>query len=57
MPQPFRAALATTVAACVAGCVACSAHAQAPYPAKPIRIIVPFVAGGVSDNVARQVAL
>ena len=57
MPHPFRAALATTVAACVASCVACSAHAQAPYPAKPIRIIVPFVAGGVSDNVARQVAL
>ena len=57
MSHRFRAALATTVAACVASCVACSANAQAPYPAKPIRIIVPFVAGGVSDNVARQVAL
>ena len=33
------------------------ANANAAYPEKPIRIIVPFVAGGVSDNVARQVAL
>ena len=38
-------------------CVLFSAAAQAQYPDKPIRIVVPFVAGGVSDNVARQVAL
>lgn len=32
-------------------------HAQAqPYPAKPVKILVPFVAGGTSDLVARAVA-
>ena len=30
------------------------AHAQ--YPDRPIKIVVPFVAGGVSDNVGRQLA-
>ena len=33
-----------------------SAHAQA-FPSKPIRVIVPFVAGGSSDIVARAIAL
>ena len=31
-------------------------HAQAPYPAKPIRMIVPLAAGGPSDTTARIVA-
>jgi tripartite-type tricarboxylate transporter receptor subunit TctC len=31
--------------------------ANAAYPDKTIRIIVPFAAGGVSDNVVRQVSL
>jgi len=30
--------------------------AQAPYPSKPIRVIVPFPAGGGIDTVARQLA-
>ena len=28
-----------------------------PYPNKPIRLIVPYVAGGATDVLAREVAL
>jgi tripartite-type tricarboxylate transporter receptor subunit TctC len=34
-------------------CLAVPARAQAPWPARPIRIIVAYPAGGVSDAVAR----
>lgn len=40
--------------ACVAAC-GVSAQAQAPYPSKPIRLIVPFPAGGAIDNFARTI--
>jgi tripartite-type tricarboxylate transporter receptor subunit TctC len=43
--------LGTVVAA---GCV--GAFAQADYPSRPVRIIVPFAAGGPADNYARFIA-
>ena len=38
------------------GAAACAAHAQSSYPAKPIRFVVPFPAGGPLDIVARVLA-
>jgi tripartite-type tricarboxylate transporter receptor subunit TctC len=55
-----RRALACVVAAGVALGVPTPSHAQAqaqdPFPSRPIRIVVGFVAGGVSDVLARLVA-
>jgi tripartite-type tricarboxylate transporter receptor subunit TctC len=43
------------IAACFAATLAFGAHAQA-WPSKPIRVIIPFVAGGSSDIVGRAIA-
>ena len=47
------------LAACAAGALLCmsgAAIAQAPFPSKPLRLVVPFSAGGGNDSVARVLA-
>src|SRR5687768_7889018 len=48
------AALAVSIAALLV--LPDPASAQAPYPTRPVKIIVPFAAGGVADITVRIVA-
>lgn len=42
-------------ASVVAGSLVCAAASAAPFPEKPVRIIVPYLAGGTTDMVTRVV--
>ena len=48
--------LAALVTAFAASLAAVGASAQAPFPDKPIRLIVPFATGGVTDTSGRVIA-
>jgi tripartite-type tricarboxylate transporter receptor subunit TctC len=51
-----RSLVGVACAAALAGMLPLAAWAQADYPAKPIKLISPFPAGGTSDVMARMLA-
>ena len=56
---PFQPTTRRTVALATVAVLACAgslAQAQAPYPSKPITMVVPYPPGGSNDVFARQVA-
>lgn len=48
--------LAVTLAAASALALSCTAAIADTYPSKPIRLIIPFVVGGTTDNLGRILA-
>ena len=55
LKPPIRQALIAAIAA-IAGTLACAGVAAQSWPTKPIRLVVPFSAGGANDLMARAAA-
>jgi tripartite-type tricarboxylate transporter receptor subunit TctC len=57
-PRPLRALLRGAVAGalCLAGATAAAPQELKTYPTKPVRIVVPYAAGGGTDALARFLA-
>ncbi len=55
--MPFRRPCLALMAGAALGLLAPAAHAQAAdFPSKPIRLVVPYAAGGIADLLGRLVA-
>lgn len=51
-----RNLMLATLALCTTAALPLSSHAQSDYPNRPVKIIVPFAAGGTSDQMGRLMA-